>query len=127
MIMNTTHILVVDDDPFTAEMTGMILESEEFEIIIAEGGVDALEKLASDPLIRIVVSDMNMPVMSGIELFTEMREQGFKLPFVLLTGDEAAPLRLEHPDMDVIITKDEDMQETLPEIVASLLVKGGEQ
>lgn len=125
--MNTTHILVVDDDPFTAEMTGMILESEEFEIIIAEGGVDALEKLASDPLIRIVVSDMNMPFMSGIQLFTEMREQGFKLPFVLLTGDEAAPLRLEYPDMDVIITKDEDLQETLPEIVASLLAKSSEQ
>lgn len=127
MATTTTHILVVDDDPFTAEMTGMILESDGYEIILAEGGVDALEKLASDPLIRIVVSDMNMPFMSGIGLFDEMREQGFKLPFVLLTGDEAAPLRLEHPDMDVIITKDEDMQEILPEIVASLLVKGGEQ
>lgn len=125
--MNSTvaHILVVDDDQFTAEMTGMILESEEYEIILADSGVDALEKLASNPLISIIVSDMNMPFMSGIQLFAEIREQGTKIPFVLLTGEEAAPLRLEHPDMDAIITKDENMQETLPEIVASLLLKKG--
>ena len=116
-----THILVVDDDPFTAEMTGMILESEEYEVILAEGGVDALDKLASDPLVRIVVSDMNMPFMSGIQLFKEMRDHGIKIPFVLLTGDEAAPLRLQYPEIDIIVTKDEDLQETLPETVASLL------
>lgn len=123
MTATATHILVVDDDPFTAELTGMILESEENEIILAEGGVDALEKLSADFDIRIVVSDMNMPFMSGIQLFTEMREQGCLLPFVLLTGEEAAPLRLEHPYIDAIVTKDEDLQETLPEIVASLLLR----
>ena len=120
-----THILVVDDDPFTAELTGMILESPEYEIILADGGVDALEKLASDSEIRIVVSDMNMPFINGVQLFDEMREQGFTLPFVLLTGEDAAPLRIAHPDMDIIITKDEDLQETLPDIVASLLSKRG--
>jgi len=125
--MNSTvaHILVVDDDQFTAEMTGMILESEEYEIILADSGVDALEKLASNPLISIIVSDMNMPFMSGTQLFAEVREQGGKIPFVLLTGDEAAPLLLEHPDMDAVITKDENLQETLPEIVAALLLKKG--
>lgn len=123
MTATATHILVVDDDPFTAEMTGMILESPEYEIILAEGGVDALEKLASDSDIRIVVSDMNMPFMSGIGLFAEMREQGCTLPFVLLTGEDAAPLRCAHPDMDAIVTKDEDLQESLPEIVYSLLAK----
>lgn len=125
MSETATHILVVDDDPFTAELTGMILESEEYEIILAEGGIDALEKLSADADIRIVVSDMNMPFMSGIGLFSEMREQGCTLPFVLLTGEDAAPLRLEHPDMDAIVTKDEELQATLPEIVAGLLAKRG--
>ncbi|MDD2851125.1 MAG: response regulator [Desulfuromonadaceae bacterium] len=127
--MNTaqTHILVVDDDPFTAEMTGMILEEEEYEIILSDGGLDALGKLANDPLIRIVVSDMNMPGISGIKLFTGMRERGFNLPFVLLTGDDSPPLRLEYPDLDAIVTKDADLEEILPEIVASLLAKSGVQ
>jgi CheY-like chemotaxis protein len=117
----TVTILVVDDDVFTAELTGMLLEMAGYETLIAEGGVDALEKMAETPAIRAVVSDMNMPVMDGVQLFTELRSQGFTQPFVLLTGDAAAPLKLAHPDMDAVLTKDENLQETLPELVESLL------
>jgi CheY-like chemotaxis protein len=122
MDATTIHILVVDDDQFTAEMTGMILEEPEYEIILANSGMEALGILASDPLIRIVVSDMNMPGISGIQLFAGMRDRGFKLPFVLLTGDESPPLHLEYP-MDAIVTKDEDLEVILPKTVASLLAK----
>lgn len=116
-------ILVVDDDEFTAELTGMILEAAGHDVVIAVGGMEALVKMAEDPAIRMVVSDMNMPFIDGIQLFAELREQGFDQPFVLLTGDEAAPLRLAHPDMDAVLTKDEDLQEALPELVESLLVR----
>jgi CheY-like chemotaxis protein len=116
-----TTILVVDDDEFTAELTGMILEAAGYGVVIAVGGMEALEKMAEDPTIRMVVSDMNMPFIDGIQLFAELREQGFRQPFVLLTGEEAAPLRVAHPDMDAVLTKDEDLQETLPEMVDSLL------
>lgn len=118
---NPATILVVDDDEFTAELTGMILETAGYGVVIAVGGMDALEKIAQDPSIRVVASDMNMPFLDGIQLFSELREQGFKQPFVLLTGDEAAPLRLAHPDIDAVMTKDENMQESLPELIESLL------
>ena len=114
-------ILVVDDDAFTAELTGMILKMAGYETIIAEGGMDALEKMAENPVIRMVVSDMNMPFIDGLQLFAELRQQGFSQPFVLITGEDAAPLRLAHPDIDAVMTKDEQLQETLPEIVGSLL------
>jgi CheY-like chemotaxis protein len=114
-------ILVVDDDEFTAEMTGMFLEMAGYETIIAIGGMDALEKIATNTGICLVLSDMNMPFMDGIQLFAELREQGFNQPFVLLTGEDAAPLRLAHPDMDAVLTKDENLQELLPELVESLL------
>jgi len=114
-------ILVVDDDAFTAELTGLILESAGFEPLIAEGGMDALEKMAENPSICAVVSDMNMPFIDGVQLFEELRQQGFLQPFVLITGEDAAPLRLAHPDIDAIMTKDEQLQETLPGIVDSLL------
>ena len=116
-------ILVVDDDVFTAELTGLILESAGYATIIAEGGLDALEKMAADDTVCIVVSDMNMPFIDGIQLFAELREQGFRQPFVLLTGEDAAPLRLAHPDMDAVLTKDEDLQEALPELVEALLAR----
>ena len=119
-----TTILVVDDDLFTAELTGMILEMAGYGVVIAEGGMDALEKIATDPAIRMVVSDMNMPFIDGAQLFAELRQQEYGQPFVLLTGDAAAPLRLAHPDMDGVLTKDEDLQETLPEMVGVLLERG---
>jgi len=119
----TDHILVVDDDPFTAELTGLVLENAGFATVIAEGGMDALEKIAANPSIRVVVSDMNMPFIDGIQLFEELRLQGFTQPFVLLTGEDAAPLRIEHPEMDAIMTKDEDLQDSLPELVGSLFAR----
>lgn len=123
--MNDTSasILVVDDDEFTGELTGLILESAGYDTVISLGGIDALEKLANDPTIGVVVSDMNMPVMDGIQLFAELRNQGFSQPFVLLTGEEAAPLRIAHPDLEAVLTKDDQLQEALPEVVESLLAR----
>jgi CheY-like chemotaxis protein len=114
-------ILVVDDDEFTAELTGMILETAGYDVVIAVGGIEALEKVSEHTTIRMVVSDMNMPIIDGVQLFAELREQGYSQPFVLLTGDDAAPLRVAHPDLDAVLTKDENLQEALPELVESLL------
>ena len=116
-------ILVVDDDEFTAELTGMILEAVGYDVVIAVGGMEALEKISEDTTIRMIVSDMNMPVIDGIQLFAELREQGYNQPFVLLTGNDAAPLRSAHPGMDAVLTKDEDLQEALPELVEALLTR----
>jgi CheY-like chemotaxis protein len=114
-------ILVVDDDEFTAELTGMILETAGYDVVIAVGGMEALEKVSEHTTILMVVSDMNMPIIDGVQLFAELREQGYSQPFVLLTGDDAAPLRVAHPDLDAVLTKDENLQEALPELVESLL------
>jgi CheY-like chemotaxis protein len=120
----TVTILVVDDDEFTAELTGMILESAGFEIVVAVGGLEAIEKMEQTPAIKMVVSDMNMPFMDGVELHSELRKLGFSQPFVLLTGEAAAPLRIAHPQIDAVVTKDEDLQDTLPTTVATLLGNG---
>lgn len=117
-------ILVVDDDIFTAELIGMLLEMGGYNVVIAEGGMDALEKIAVDPTISMVVSDMNMPIIDGIQLFAELRGNGYTQPFLLLTGEDAAPLRVAYPDMDGVLTKDEDLEDVLPETVRALLLRG---
>ncbi|MHB8122916.1 MAG: response regulator [Desulfuromonadaceae bacterium] len=116
-------ILVVDDDEFTAELTGMILESSGYDVVIAVGGMEALEKIAGDTSIRMIVSDMNMPFIDGVQLFAELRGQGYSQPFMLLTGDDAAPLRSANPDIDAVLTKDENLQDALPELVEALLLR----
>jgi CheY-like chemotaxis protein len=115
-------VLVVDDDAFTAEMTGMVLEGAGYEVTVAEGGIDALDKLGANPGIGIVVSDLNMPLMNGLELFQELREAGHPQPFVLLTGGEASALSLAHPQLDGVVAKDEAFQENLVARVAALTV-----
>lgn len=117
-------ILVVDDDIFTAELTGVMIEMSGYNVVIAEGGMDALEKIAVDPTISMVVSDMNMPIIDGIQLFAELRGNGYTQPFLLLTGEDAAPLRVAYPDIDGVLTKDEALQDVLPATVGALLSRG---
>lgn len=110
-------ILVVDDDALAGAMTGAVLEGAGHEVVLAENGIEASELLNEDPAIEMVVSDMNMPMVSGIDLFREMREQGCQLPFVLLTGDDPAGLLVQEPRLDGCLLKDANIEDTLLEVV----------
>jgi len=117
------QILVVDDDPLACEMTAAVVESVGYEVIQAENGVEAMDKLSASPDIGMVISDMNMPLMSGIDLFRELRSQGVKLPFILLTGDDPEPLLQAEPTLDGCMIKDFSIEETLPQMMASVLAR----
>jgi len=116
-------ILVVDDDALAAEMAGAVLEDAGHEVLLADNGMAAAELLDADGGIGLVVSDMNMPLMSGIELFRELRAQGGSLPFVLLTGDDPAGLLAQEPALDACLLKDFSLEETLPQVVAAILAR----
>ena len=62
-------ILVVDDDALSGELAGAVLEDAGYTVVLAEGAVDALAKLASEAGIGLIVSDLNMPFMGGLQLF----------------------------------------------------------
>lgn len=94
-----------------------------YEVILAEDGVDAAGKLDAD--IDMVISDMNMPMVSGIDLFRELREQGSMLPFILLTGDEPEGLLAQEPRLDACLMKDFTLEESLPTIVVDVLARHG--
>ncbi|HZX31925.1 MAG TPA: response regulator [Rhodocyclaceae bacterium] len=119
------RILVVDDDAMAGEMTAAVLEEMGHEVVLAEDGVDAAGKLNGDGGIDMVISDLNMPLISGIDLFRELRDQGSRLPFILLTGDEPeGPLALE-PRLDACLLKDFTLEESLPPIVTEVLARYG--
>lgn len=117
------RILVVDDDALAGEMTAAILEGQGHEVAIAEDGVDAVGKLNADGTIGMIVSDMNMPMVSGIDLFRELREQNCTLPFILLTGDESAALLAQEPRLDACLLKDFNLDLALPRVVAEVLAR----
>jgi len=112
------RILLVDDDPFVGEMLAMILEDEGYSIETAENGHDALEIFRSTPDIGLLISDMNMPGMSGLELIAAIRAASPEIPVILLTGTEDANLGHE---ADEYLLKDENMQDTIIEYVGKVL------
>lgn len=117
------RILVVDDDALAGEMTAAVLEGLGHEPLLVENGVEAMEKLAADSAIEMVICDLNMPLVSGIDLFREMRTQGSTLPFILLTGDDPAGPWQQEPKLDACLLKDFSLEESLPKIIAEVLAR----
>ncbi|HXG31313.1 MAG TPA: response regulator, partial [Thermodesulfobacteriota bacterium] len=65
-------ILVVDDNQTTRKLIGMYLKSRGLNVVFAENGLDAIEKLA-DPDVGLVLTDLNMPYMDGLEFVKTLR------------------------------------------------------
>ena len=104
------RILVVDDDPFVAEMLAVILDADGYAVETAEDGEDALAKFAAAPDTGLVISDMNMPGMTGLELIARIRTAKPGIPAILLTGSDDVALGEE---VDEYLLKDEDLQDTI--------------
>jgi|WetSurMetagenome_2_1015567.scaffolds.fasta_scaffold761622_2 CheY-like chemotaxis protein len=115
------RVLIVDDDPLAAAMTEAVLGDAGHEAVIAENAVEAMEKLSENGPFALIVSDMNMPLASGIDLFRSLREQGIRTPFLLLTGDEPAVILSHEPGLDGAIRKDETLETTLIEAVERIV------
>src|SRR5215468_10604984 len=71
-------ILVTDDEPDLELLVGQRfrkqIRAKEYEFTFARNGVEALEKLEADKEIRVVVTDLNMPVMDGLTLLARIGE-----------------------------------------------------
>ena len=78
-------ILIVDDNPNMSSLLAEMLEIFDYNSVIAKDGEDALEKLASNKY-SLVITDMRMPKMTGLELLDKIKEKYPKLPVVLISG-----------------------------------------
>ena len=78
------RILVVDDDNMNLARTRIIL-GKEYDVFLADSGIDALEKLRSEK-IDMVLLDIDMPEMNGIETFKRMKEFAADTPMIFLTA-----------------------------------------
>lgn len=81
--MQLVKILVVDDEPDLQTLIKQKFRSKikanEYEFHFAENGVQALEKIADDGAIDLVLTDINMPVMDGLTLLSKINELNNKL------------------------------------------------
>jgi DNA-binding NtrC family response regulator len=115
----------VDDDPFVSEMLAEILQSEGCAVETAGNGSEAYNKFMTDPHINIVISDMQMPGMDGLQLIKKLREVGADVPIVILTGNNEISIAVEAMKNGAsdYIQKDENIQDTVLPLVKKVLEK----
>ncbi|OGT97964.1 MAG: hypothetical protein A2079_02300 [Geobacteraceae bacterium GWC2_48_7] len=125
MSIPATKILVVDDDIFVLEMLSSILEASGYSTVTAENGLQALEKSIADPTISLIVSDVNMPEMDGIQLIKELRKQGLDVPIIMVTSVSSISVAVDALSSGAIdyVLKDEGIEETINITVKRALEK----
>lgn len=90
---NPIHVLVVDDEAVLAEMVSMALRYEGWNITSAGDGASAIAA-ARVQRPDVVVLDVMLPDMSGLEVLHKLREQHPRLPVLLLTAKDAVEDRI---------------------------------
>jgi CheY-like chemotaxis protein len=78
-------VLLVDDDYSVRESLGRALLSEDYEVICASNGQEALERFCDDQ-IDVVLLDVNMPVINGWDALDQMKEINPFLPTIIITA-----------------------------------------
>ena len=81
-------ILIVDDDKTTRKLLSFYLKEGGFNVMTAENGLNAMEKLGTDTF-QLVMTDLNMPFMDGIEFIKTMKSNPgtAHIPALMLTAE----------------------------------------
>ncbi len=113
-------ILVVDDEPPIRKLLRMGLATQGYEVLDAPNGKTALELLARKP--DLVILDLGLPDMDGLELLRQIRHGHEGLPVVVLSsrGDEAGKVAALDLGADDYVTKPFGMEELLARMRAAL-------
>ena len=83
---NNSKILLVDDEPGMLASSKALLETADYEVVIAQGGKAAIEKLEQDEF-DLVLLDMNMPEVNGHMVMEFINDKLIKVAVVVLSGD----------------------------------------
>ena len=113
-------ILVIDDEPPIRKLLRMGLASQGYNVLDAPGGKAALELLADRP--DLVILDLGLPDVDGLELLRTLRQRQESLPIVVLSsrGDEAGKVAALDLGADDYVTKPFGMDELFARIRAAL-------
>jgi len=113
-------VLVVDDEPPIRKLLRMGLETQGYQTMDASNAKSALELMSGKP--DLVILDLGLPDMQGLELLRQIRAAREDLPIVVLSsrGDEVAKVAALDQGADDYVTKPFGMEELLARIRAAL-------
>jgi len=113
-------VLVIDDEPPIRKLLRMGLGTQGYDVLDAPNGRAALELVAQKP--DLVILDLGLPDIEGLELLRIVRERNADVPIVVLSsrGEEAAKVQALDLGADDYVTKPFGMDELLARIRAAL-------
>ena len=120
------RILVVDDEALVRELFIRLLQEEGYEVATADNGFDGLLKLKHF-LPAVIISDLNMPKMSGFEFLSVVRRRFPNISVIASSGAYASNTVPTGVLADAFYAKGEDHPETLISSVAALIATSAAQ
>ncbi|MDB5011440.1 MAG: response regulator, partial [Mucilaginibacter sp.] len=120
------RILVVDDNLTNRRIVELQLEQWKLKPVMASSGKEALQLLNADQPFDLVISDMQMPEMDGVQLCTLIKKTNKELPVILLSsiGDET---KKKHPDLFAAVLTKPIKQQQLSSVILMALQKQAKQ
>lgn len=78
-------VLVADDDPFFSQMLREVLSKQGYQVLLAHDGNEVLEQIQNQP-IDLLILDLQMPVLSGLEVYVKLKKMDMSVPTIIITG-----------------------------------------
>ena len=105
------RVLVVDDEADIRLIIHSLLETDDYEVMSAKNGQEALEKLEGDDKPDIILLDLMMPHMSGYRLLSELHQRGLHTAFsiIVMTADRLTKQQIDHMGIKGFISKPFDI------------------
>ncbi len=99
---NPLKILAVDDEPSIAQSMRFIFEKPLYDLSSAQDGAAALARLTADAnLFDVIITDNNMPGVSGIQLVRQLRARSFAGKIMVLSAHLSTDVRAAYEAMEV--------------------------
>jgi CheY-like chemotaxis protein len=120
--VNPKTILVVDDESHMLDTIQFILQSNGYAALPARGGEEALERLAAlraaGRRVDLILTDLQMPGPTGLELVQRLRDAGVQAPVLVMTGysDQKTARRLRERGIEHFLDKPFEEEELLRRI-----------
>ncbi|WP_273322652.1 response regulator [Vallitalea guaymasensis] len=130
-ILKTTKVLYVEDEKITRTYIHNFLKKKVGKVILAENGEDGIQKFVEN-IPDIIITDLVLPDISGIEMMRRIRLMGYKSPVIITSASSDSKTILETIDLKIekYILKPIDvniLMEKLKEIVSGIIESNNEQ
>ena len=124
-------IMIVDDCSTTRKLLGHYLKTRGYTVVYAENGLDALEKIGPE-LVNLVMTDLNMPYMDGMELIKTLQADPVlsEIPVLMVTtenDDEERTRALSYGASGYVVKPimGDELADNIKSILQNTSTKGG--